>query len=630
MTNGQNAVRGSHLESLAADARRFTLEKNLELTEAIQADLDELGGASYDVFTGATSIAGGASGMVPAPSIGDENKFLRGDGTWATVSSGSPAILLSVPMQNGSLTYNGAEQSPSWSNYDSEQLLIGGTTAATDAGTYTATFTPQGLCTWLDGTSNTKQVTWTIAKAAINLSASIDGAVGYGSTGTITISGNAGNGTVTATSSDDNIVSVQSTTTDSVIVEAAGVSDDDTTITINVAETTNYLAGSTTCAVSTEKATATLTLSETSGIVGLDDTKTFTVTTPSDGALTVTSSDTAVATVSVSGNTVTVTGKSYGTATITVSQSVGTNYTAPTDQTYTATCQIVVGSTLNDTDWATISEISKAGTGDTYWDIGDCKEVTLNGSIGNQLTLSNQTLCVFILHFNYAMNGTADNNIIWGGFKTALTNGKDVALCDNKFSTSLTDGTICFNINHWGNTNYGGWKGSDFRYDILGATSTQPSDYGKEHTTSCVGYNATAATLTNPKADTLLAALPSDFRNALRLWSRWVDAKGNKSNVEANIEETIDAVSLLTEFEVQGAQSWANDHEKNHQKQMDYYKNGNSKIKYNHSSTSSAVYWWLASPHYGNISTFCHVADGGGGNYHLAYLSYAVAPAFKT
>lgn len=34
-------------------------------------------------FTGATSIAGGAKGMVPEPSAGDNNKFLRGDGSWA-------------------------------------------------------------------------------------------------------------------------------------------------------------------------------------------------------------------------------------------------------------------------------------------------------------------------------------------------------------------------------------------------------------------------------------------------------------------------------------------------------------------------------------------------------------------
>ena len=44
------------------------------------------GGGSFATFTGATSITGGASGLVPAPETGDENKFLRGDGSWATVA----------------------------------------------------------------------------------------------------------------------------------------------------------------------------------------------------------------------------------------------------------------------------------------------------------------------------------------------------------------------------------------------------------------------------------------------------------------------------------------------------------------------------------------------------------------
>ena len=34
-------------------------------------------------MTGATAQAAGAKGMVPAPSSGDNTKFLRGDGTWA-------------------------------------------------------------------------------------------------------------------------------------------------------------------------------------------------------------------------------------------------------------------------------------------------------------------------------------------------------------------------------------------------------------------------------------------------------------------------------------------------------------------------------------------------------------------
>ena len=36
-------------------------------------------------MTGATASNAGLSGLVPAPAAGDENKFLRGDGTWAAV-----------------------------------------------------------------------------------------------------------------------------------------------------------------------------------------------------------------------------------------------------------------------------------------------------------------------------------------------------------------------------------------------------------------------------------------------------------------------------------------------------------------------------------------------------------------
>ena len=43
---------------------------------------------TYSDFTGASSLADGAHGLVPAPLIGDEDKYLKGDGTWATVQSG--------------------------------------------------------------------------------------------------------------------------------------------------------------------------------------------------------------------------------------------------------------------------------------------------------------------------------------------------------------------------------------------------------------------------------------------------------------------------------------------------------------------------------------------------------------
>ena len=43
------------------------------------------GGSTYTDFTGATSSADGAHGLVPAPLIADREKLLKGDGTWAEV-----------------------------------------------------------------------------------------------------------------------------------------------------------------------------------------------------------------------------------------------------------------------------------------------------------------------------------------------------------------------------------------------------------------------------------------------------------------------------------------------------------------------------------------------------------------
>ena len=49
----------------------------------VNKTLDEI---VVDVMQGATSTNAGKSGLVPAPKAGEENKFLKGDGTWAEIS----------------------------------------------------------------------------------------------------------------------------------------------------------------------------------------------------------------------------------------------------------------------------------------------------------------------------------------------------------------------------------------------------------------------------------------------------------------------------------------------------------------------------------------------------------------
>ena len=75
-------------------------------------------------------------------------------------------VISTVPSQSGSLTYNGSPQNPNWSNYDSSKMTLGGNTVGTNAGTYTATFTPKDDYCWSDGSLTAKNVNWTIGKAA--------------------------------------------------------------------------------------------------------------------------------------------------------------------------------------------------------------------------------------------------------------------------------------------------------------------------------------------------------------------------------------------------------------------------------------------------------------------------------
>lgn len=49
---------------------------------------------SANAMTGATSGAAGTAGIVPAPAAGDDTKFLKGDGTWASVSAGGGGVLI--------------------------------------------------------------------------------------------------------------------------------------------------------------------------------------------------------------------------------------------------------------------------------------------------------------------------------------------------------------------------------------------------------------------------------------------------------------------------------------------------------------------------------------------------------
>ena len=489
-----------------------------------------------------------------------------------------------LPSQNGTLTYNGQAQSPSWNAYNPDALTLGGVTTGTNAGTYTATFTPKGRYKWADGTQTAKEVTWTINAATMTIPTQSNSLTYTGSAQSPTWNNyDSGKMTLGGTTSGTNAGSYNATFTPKTNYKWADGS-----------------TGAKTVAWSIAKAAGSLSLNKTSiKLTAAKTTDTITVTKAGDGKITATSSAPTVASVSVSGSVVTVTAKAKGSATITVSVGAGTNHTAPANK----TCSVEVTlptKVLNDNSWATIREVSSAGLGANYWAVGDVKEIKINGKVGNT-TFSNLAVNVFILGFNHNSAREGGNKI---HFQIGKIGSAAVALCDSKYNTNIS-GTGYFSWNT-SNTNSGGWNACYKRKTLYGNDGTP----------------------TSPLANSLMAALPSDLRAVMQPVTKYTDNTGNASNSSGNVTTTTDYLFDLSEFEVFGTRSYANQYEQNYQAQYDYYKAGNTKIANNHTAVTTAVWWGLRSPNYLTSYYFVIVWADGGSTSNNAGNSGGLRPGF--
>ena len=255
---------------------------------------------------------------------------------------------------------------------------------------------------------------------------------------------------------------------------------------------------------------------------------------------------------------------------------------------------------LDENDWTTIREVSDAGQGSNYWSIGDRKAVTLNGTVG-KISLSNVTTYAFIIGFNHNASVEGANRIHFQLAKTALSGGKDVALCDSRYNTEAPIGYFLMNT---GYTNAGGWKSSQMRTNICG--------------TSLSSYSGT-----------IIAVIPAALRAVLKSVTKYTDNTANGGGSMASyVTATTDYFFLLSEFEVFGSISYGNTNEKNKQAQYAYYSAGNSKIKYKHNDTSTAAFWWLRSPDASDYNSFVIGLIDSSTASGPAPLSLGFAPGF--
>lgn len=251
--------------------------------------------------------------------------------------------------------------------------------------------------------------------------------------------------------------------------------------------------------------------------------------------------------------------------------------------------------TLNDYTWDEISEISSSGEAASMFKVGDRKEIVLNGTM-SKLTFNNYHTYAFIIGFDHNASREGSNRIHFQLAKTALSGGKDICLV----SGYSDDSDFYMNTS---STNAGGWEDSYMRKNILGTSKTSYS--GR-----------------------FIGVLPSALRNVLKSVTKYTDNTGGSSTSSGAVTATTDYAFLLSEYEVFGSCTFANTNEASRQQQYAYYAAGNSKIKYNHSSTGSAIGWWLRSPSRSYSIYFVSVLSTGGANNINARFSYGVAPGF--
>lgn len=345
--------------------------------------------------------------------------------------------------------------------------------------------------------------------------------------------------------------------------------------TLSVMGMGNY-KGTKTANWSIAKATGSVSVNPSSlSISGANETATSTVTVVGDGTVSVSSSDSSIATASISNDTVTVTSVAGGSATITVTLAAGTNYTG--NSATISVSVVTISPTLSDNTPEQIKAAAQAGIASTLWSVGD---KTANISIGSFSGIAATTnIAAFILGFNH--NSSQEGNGIHFQFGKT-TNGTDICFYSLAMNSSMT--------------NSGGWNGSNMR------------------TTHCPAF---------------LAALPSDWQAVIADCDKYSDNTGGGSDTASYVTKTTDKIFLLAEYEVFGARSYANSKEKDYQAQYAYYANGNSKIKYQHTSTGSACSWWLRSVHASSSNRFCSVYTSGSVYRGYADSGYGFAPGFS-
>jgi hypothetical protein len=279
-----------------------------------------------------------------------------------------------------------------------------------------------------------------------------------------------------------------------------------------------------------------------------------------------------------------------GTTDITVTAMASMNYNASTI--VISVTASFISTVLNDNSWEDINKAAINKTASSLWNVGDRKIITL--------TLGSSTLsyCVYILGFNHNTNYQEDGTIHFQFGFTSLEDGRHIGYASNS-SESTTYENATFGI-------------MNVQQD---STSSGTANVRSGFMLSSMSENT---------LKTFYSYLSNDLKEQIKT------AKIQNCFVSRNTDSiTFKDLFLPSSKEVFGNNTVAA--ASYHDKQYDYYKNGNSSIAYYHSSSSKIVNYWLRNVVTGTSSdnrNFSIVTTTGTNSYKNSNYTLSILPVF--
>ena len=527
------------------------------------------------------------SKSIPTDTISAEFYLLKGLANGKSKSFGcvncptsQRVVIYKVPEQVGILTFNNNIQIPAWDDFDPTKILMTGEVSGINADTYNVQFIPIGNCTWADDTRTPKPQTWKINRAVIYKIPSQSGSLTFNGNPQSPILNNFNPEQLTLSGIFENQINagtyIAYATPTSNFIFSDGSTDSKFFVwSINKAPQN----------ISIDKNSLTL--------ENCCMSDTVIVNRLGDGNISVTSSDENIVTVSNIDNKINVQAVATGNASITIDVAEGTNYFA-SSVTIPVDCFVI--KPLDECTPTEILDAVKSGKAINAWDVGDLTApLTLNGKIGDALSLENLQIRAMLIGFNHnselESSGKYSAHFILG----TTIDGKNITFIDSIYDRASANGVKYLQHNTTTATNSGGWANSNLRLNIC---------------------------------SNIFDALPAEWKNIISPCTKFTDNTGGGVDDSTFVTSTVDKIFLLSEFEIFGKRSYSNLAEPNYQVQYDYFKNGNSKIRYSSVNNDLPCNWWLRTPQFSNDTSFCRVSPSGEVNTYNARYSQGLTPAF--